>query len=164
MAELLPNDANSLKRVFSAFPTGVAVICARTPDGEDGGMTANAVCSLSLDPMLVLVCFERQARTLGLVERAGRFSINILGEDAAALAERFASKLSESDKMGPIAASDHDGVPVLDDAIAFAVCSVRETFPGGDHLIVTAEVDALSATEAAPLVWHRGAWGSVHAG
>ena len=62
-------------------------------------MTANALCSLSLDPLLVLVCFENQARTLPIVREAGRFGINLLAAGQQELAGVFASKLPEAEKL-----------------------------------------------------------------
>ncbi len=62
-------------------------------------MTANAICSLSLEPLLALVCFENQARTLPIVREAGRFAVNILGAGQEHLAGVFASKLPEAEKL-----------------------------------------------------------------
>jgi len=125
-------------------------------------MTANAICSLSLDPLLVLVCFQRDARTLPLVERAGRFSISILEAGRSDLASRFASKeIAEAQKISGVPHRSEAGVPVLDAAIAWAVCTVAETIPGGDHVIAIGSVDALGSREGAPLVWHRGEFTAV---
>src|ERR1700704_5944472 len=88
----------AFREVFGRFATGVAVITGAGPAGA-GGMTANAVCSLSLDPLLALVCFENQARTLPIVRDAGRFGINVLGAEHEELAGVFASKLPETEKL-----------------------------------------------------------------
>lgn len=155
-------DAGELRDVFARFPTGVAVVCARDGDGIAGGMTANALCSLSLDPLLVLVCFQQEARTLPLVERAGRFSISILEHGRGDLAERFASKrIEEAEKLAGVAHRDEFGVPVLDAAIAWTVCSVREMLPGGDHVITIGEVEGLGCREGEPLLWHRGRYAGL---
>lgn len=149
-------DASSLRSVFSRFPTGVAVVGVRTPSGAAGGMTANALCSLSLDPLLVLVCFEREARTLPLVEEAGRFSLSILDETAGPIADRFASKLAEEEKLDGVALSELDGLPVLDASVAWLTASVKEVIPGGDHLIVIGAVEKVGERDGAPLIWERG--------
>lgn len=160
--EMAPASADGLRDVFARFPTGVAVICARDDEGVAGGMTANAVSSLSLDPLLVLVCFQQEARTLPLVRRAGRFSISILEHGRGDLAERFASKrIEEADKLVGVPHRDEGGVPVLDAAIAWTVCSVKEMLPGGDHVIAIGEVEELGHREGEPLVWHRGRYGGV---
>ena len=56
-------------------------------------MTANAVCSLSLEPLLLLVCFDNAARTLPAVRETGRFGVNVLSAGQEDLARLFASKL-----------------------------------------------------------------------
>jgi 3-hydroxy-9,10-secoandrosta-1,3,5(10)-triene-9,17-dione monooxygenase reductase component len=121
-------------------------------------MTANAVCSLSLDPLLVLVCFDRSARTLPLVREAGRFAVNVLSAEHERLAGHFASKLPEAEKLARVPWHDEDGIPVLDEALAWVVCDLRDTHPGGDHLIATGAVTALGHGEGHPLVWYRGAY------
>ncbi len=161
MTANLPTDPDGLRRAFARFPTGVAVICARAEDGTDGGMTANAICSLSLDPLLVLVCFENEARTLPLVEAVGKFSVSILPEGARELADRFASKIEEGEKLRGVPSRDEDGVPVLEGSIAWAVCELDKTVEAGDHTIVIGEVKSLGASDGRPLVWFDGAYSSL---
>src|SRR2546421_12245411 len=90
-------DPELFREVFGRFATGVAVITTAGATGG-GGMTANALCSLSLDPLLALVCFENRARTLPIVRDAGRFGVNVLGGGQEEVARLFASKLPEEEK------------------------------------------------------------------
>ena len=92
------------------FATGVTVVTASGPEGPVG-MTANAVASLSLDPLLLLVCFDRTARTLPVIEQAGRFGVNVLAAGQQEWARRFASKLDESEKFAGVAALAARGHP-----------------------------------------------------
>src|SRR3712207_5302631 len=114
------------------FATGVAVVTAMGPGGP-GGMTANALTSLSLDPLLMLVCFDNTARTLPAIRAAGRFGISILRADQDAVAAVFASKAPEQEKFAGVGYTLEDGVPVLDGALAWLACTVHELLPGGDH-------------------------------
>ena len=91
-------DPDRYRTVFGHFATGVAVITVAGPAVE-GGMTANAVCSVSLDPLLALVCFEQSARTLPLVRDAGRFAVNVLRDGTEDVARVFASKVPEAHKL-----------------------------------------------------------------
>src|SRR5438270_4694858 len=100
------------REVFGRFATGVAVITGSGPTGS-GGMTANAICSLSLDPLLALVCFENQARTLPIVRDAGRFALNILSSEQEQLAGVFASKLPEAEKLDGVAHWFERGIPII---------------------------------------------------
>ncbi len=91
-------DPELFREVFGRFATGVAVITSASPRGA-GGMTANALCSLSLDPLLALVCFENSARTLPIVREAGRSPSTCWPPTRSELAGVFASKLPEAEKL-----------------------------------------------------------------
>lgn len=150
-------DQERFRAVFGHFPTGVAVITYLAPDGP-GGMTASAVCSLSLDPLLVLVCFDNAARTLPFVRELGRFAVNVLTADQHDAAAVFASKRPEREKFVGVEHSVHADVPILDGALAWVVCDLRELLPGGDHTIGIGAVAAMGDADGAPLVFYQGAY------
>lgn len=153
----LPPDPDRYRTVFGHFATGVAVVTVAAPAG-DGGMTANAVCSVSLDPMLALVCFEQRARTLPLVREAGRFGVNVLRAGAEDVARVFASKVPEAEKLRDVPHRREAGTPILEAALAWVVCDVRELIPAGDHEIAIGEVVAMDLADGDPLLWYRGAY------
>ena len=150
-----PIDPELFREVFGRFATGVAVITGAGPAGA-GGMTANALCSLSLDPLLALVCFENEARTLPIVREGGRFGVNVLSSEQRQLAGIFASKLPEHQKLDGVAHRIQHGVPVIDGALAWAVCELRELIAGGDHTIAIGEVMAMGLGDGEPLLWYAG--------
>jgi flavin reductase (DIM6/NTAB) family NADH-FMN oxidoreductase RutF len=152
-------EPERFRTVMGHFATGVAVVTVDAPGGPQG-MTANAVASLSLDPVLVLVCFDNGARTLSEVRRSGRFGVNVLADDQEPLARRFASK--EAAKFTEVSHSVHDGIPVLDGALAWVGCTLERLVPGGDHTIGIGAVHAaeLGPPGTEPLVWFRGDYGS----
>jgi len=153
-------DPVRYRAVFGHFATGVAVITVAGPAGE-GGLTANAVCSVSLDPLLALVCFEQSARTLPLVREAGRFAVNVLRVGSEDVARAFASKVPEGEKLRGVPHRLEVGMPILDAALAWIVCDVRELIPAGDHEIAIGEVIAMDVSEGEPLLWYRGAYRSL---
>jgi 3-hydroxy-9,10-secoandrosta-1,3,5(10)-triene-9,17-dione monooxygenase reductase component len=149
------SDPELFREVFGRFATGVAVITAAGPAGM-GGMTANALCSLSLDPLLVLVCFENEARTLPIVREAGRFGVNILGDHQEQLAAVFASKLPEAEKLDGVDHRFVGGVPMIEGSVAWAACDLRELLAGGDHTIAIGEAQELGLGDGEPLLWYGG--------
>lgn len=166
--ELAPQQptAELFREVFGRFATGVAVITTAGPGGT-GGMTANAVCSLSLEPLLVLVCFENGARTLPIVREAGRFAVNVLSADQEGLAAVFASKLPEGEKLDGIQHHLMAGIPVIDGSLAWALCQLRELIAGGDHTIAIGEAVGMGLGSGRPLLWFAGryhAWPGPDAG
>jgi 3-hydroxy-9,10-secoandrosta-1,3,5(10)-triene-9,17-dione monooxygenase reductase component len=150
-------DPELFREVFGRFATGVAVITSAGSGGA-GGMTANALCSLSLDPLLALVCFENRARTLPIVRESQRFAVNLLAAPQERLAGVFASKLPESEKLDGVAHHIVDDVPVLDGTLAWATCTLRELTPGGDHTIAIGTILSLGLGEGEPLLWYAGGY------
>ena len=151
------------RAVIGHFATGVCVV---TVDGPDGplGMTANAICSVSLEPLLLLVCFDQGARTLPVVRETRRFGVNVLAAGQADLAARFAAKAPEHEKFAGVAHHLHDGVPVLEGALAWLGCDLSELVPAGDHVIGIGAVRLAEAGEGEPLVWYRGGYGALAGG
>jgi 3-hydroxy-9,10-secoandrosta-1,3,5(10)-triene-9,17-dione monooxygenase reductase component len=145
----------SLRSAMARFPTGVTIVTAPTADGP-AGLAANAVTSLSLDPPLMLACLDRGSRTLRAVEGAGRFGVNVLSADAEHLARVFGRKVPMQEKWDEVGWSDRDGLPHLDDAIVFIGCTMRDVVNGGDHVIVTGEVETIAEREGSPLVFADG--------
>ena len=148
-------DPELFREVFRRFATGVAVVTSAASQAS-GGMTANALCSLSLDPLLALVCFENNARTLLIAREAGRFGVNVLGSHQEDVAEVFASKVPESEKLEAIAHRVQDGVPIIEGALSWVVCTLRELIAGGDHTIAIGRVVALGLGGGEPLLWYAG--------
>lgn len=163
---MTPPSPDEFRAVMSRFATGVTVMTTLA-EGLPHGMTANAVASVSLDPLLVLVCVERDTVMVDAVRESGVFAVNILGADAVALSERFA------DPDRPVGEDQFDGVgrragttgaPILDAAIAWLECERWATYDGGDHEIVVGRVVALGRhTDAPPLLYYRSGYGTVAA-
>jgi flavin reductase (DIM6/NTAB) family NADH-FMN oxidoreductase RutF len=143
------------RAVMGHFATGVTVVTAAAPDGPVG-MTANAVCSVSLDPLLLLVCFDNEARTLPVVRENGRFGVNVLSAGQEDLARLFASKRPEREKFAGVAHTVHDGIPVIEGVLAWVGCRLERLLPGGDHTIGIGAVEAAEAGRGDPLLWYRG--------
>src|SRR5437588_1835718 len=148
-------DPELFREVFGRFATGVAVITSAGSAGT-GGMTANALCSLSLDPLLALVCFENRARTLPIVRESGRFAVNVLRSGQEDLAGVFASKMPEAEKLEGVQHRFESGVPIIEGSLAWAACELRELMPGGDHTIAIGEVIAMGLGSGDPLLWYSG--------
>jgi flavin reductase (DIM6/NTAB) family NADH-FMN oxidoreductase RutF len=147
--------------VIGHFATGVAVITGQGPDGP-GGMTANALCSLSLDPLLLLVCFENTARTLPIIRGSRRFAVNILATDQLDTSLVFASKLAEADKFADVDHELRSGVPVLRGSLAWLVCDLREFVAAGDHEIAIGAVTEMEhSVDREPLLWYGGAYRTI---
>jgi flavin reductase (DIM6/NTAB) family NADH-FMN oxidoreductase RutF len=142
---------------MASLPTGVTVVTASGAEGP-AGATANAVCSLSIEPMLMLACLDRGSRTLLAVQAADRFGVSVLHKGQEGVARTFATKAPVAEKWEGVAWSERAGVPAIDDALVWVACELRDVISAGDHVIVTGEVTELVATEGDPLVFYGGGY------
>lgn len=128
-------DATAWRRLIGNFATGVCVVTTSL-EGAPRGCTANSLTSVSLDPLLVLVCFDHGSNTLEAVRATGRFCLNVLSAGQEPLSRHFACKGIEEEKFAGIPYHLRDDLPVLDGCLAWIACDVESEVPGGDHAIV----------------------------
>lgn len=149
------------KDAISNFATGVTVVTSFTRDGLPTGMTANAITSLSLDPLLMVVCFDKTARTRTAAVHSGCVGVNVLAAGQEAISNAFASKASEAEKFSGVGWSERAGVPVLYDSVAWFAGELTELLPGGDHEIGIVAVREFGADGGDPLLYWHGAYSRV---
>lgn len=152
-------DPVMFRRVTGAFATGVTVITVERDPGVVHGMTANSFTSVSLDPLLVLVCVDHDARLLSFLKSQRRFGVSILREEQQALSEHFAKceQTPEADaRLGIRYRWTSSGIPLLNDALAQLACNVVGEHPAGDHTIFIGEVESMECFDGQPLLFHRG--------
>lgn len=151
----MPLDTAAFRASLSRFASGVTVLTTRTPDGQDLGMTATAFSSLSLDPPLVLVCIDRVASIAPALEQAEHLAVHVLGADQESLSRRFAQK--DGDRFAGLDVTrGAGGVALLPGALVRLECRIVERLPGGDHVIVVAEVLGAEVADGDPLLYFRG--------
>ncbi|MDP9349400.1 MAG: flavin reductase family protein [Gemmatimonadota bacterium] len=153
-------DAIEFRRVMGHFATGVAIVTTRDPAGRPCGLTANAVCSVSIDPTLVLVCVDHRSDSHDCIGSSGVFAVNVLAQEGGeTLARRFSAREVQDKFRGVAYAEETTGAPVLPGALAWLDCRVVEAHRGGDHTIFLGEVMAADAREGSPLLYYRGGYG-----
>jgi 3-hydroxy-9,10-secoandrosta-1,3,5(10)-triene-9,17-dione monooxygenase reductase component len=152
-----------LREAMGHFATGVTVITSVGPDGEPVGTTANAVTSLSLEPPLVLVCFDLKSATLSAIRGHGAFAVNVLGHRQRQLSANFARRGLSAVWEGVSHHRGPTGSPRLADVIAVIECTVEHSLPGGDHEIIIGRVRhvGVNGEGATPLLFWRGKYTSI---
>jgi flavin-dependent trigonelline monooxygenase, reductase component len=153
--------AEAFRAALRTCPTGVTVVTTWSDDAVPVGMTVSAFCSVSLDPPLLLVCVGRGSSLDAPLQEDRCFAVNVLGGAQGALSDRFARRGGERFADVPHH-RDHAGIPVLDDVVAVFRCRVRQRHDAGDHAIVVGGVEAVRVGDAAPLLYHRGRYASMH--
>jgi flavin reductase (DIM6/NTAB) family NADH-FMN oxidoreductase RutF len=156
--ELVPMprpDPDTFRSALASLPTGVTIVATNGADGP-AGATANAVSSLSIEPMLMLACLDRGSRTLLAVQAADRFSVSVLHDGQEPIARSFATKAPPAEKWAGVSWSERDGLPAIDDALLWVACDLRDVITAGDHVILTGAVTDLTTATGTPLVFHAG--------
>lgn len=152
---MIAPDPASFRAAMAGLPTGVTIVTASGPDGP-AGATANAVCSLSIEPMMMLACLDRGSRTLLAVQAADSFGISVLRAGQEPIARTFATKAPVPEKWSGVAWREREGIPAIDDTLIWIACDLRDVISAGDHVIVTGAVKALDVHQGEPLIFHRG--------
>ncbi len=156
--------ARRFRDVLGTFASGITVITTMSGD-EPVGMTCQSFSSVSLDPPLVLFVPARSSRAWPLIQRSGRFCVNILGADQQAISDQMATK--GTDKFAGISwrPGAGTGSPVLDGALGHLDCTVQTVHEAGDHFVVIGRVqhlevasDDVASAAQAPLLYFRGSY------
>jgi flavin reductase (DIM6/NTAB) family NADH-FMN oxidoreductase RutF len=156
-------SAAEFRDAMGHFATGVTVVTSVDADGEPVGTTANAVTSLSLDPPLVIVCFDLGSVTLQAIRGHGAFVVNVLAAPQQHLSRNFARRGLAAAWDGVQHRREPTGSPRLEDVLAVLECTVEHALPGGDHEIIVGRVRHVetSANPNGPLVFFRGTYASL---
>jgi flavin reductase (DIM6/NTAB) family NADH-FMN oxidoreductase RutF len=160
--EVVGADADALRGAMSHFPTGVTVLTSGKEENVEG-MTANAVISVSLDPLLFLVSVHKDARINPRIKEESYFAVNLLADDQEGLSRLFASPerssgLQALHSLGGGYGST--GAPLAAGALAAIECELAEIYAGGDHDLFLGRVVEvrLGDTRKGPLIFHEGGY------
>lgn len=149
------------RQALGRFATGVTVVTAERAPGQVHGMTANSFTAVSLEPLLILVCVNEEARMLPVLKKAQRFGVNILKDNQRAISEFFAQPEQDPElerALGIRFTWTASGIPVLADALVQLTCTVAGSHPSGDHTIFLGEVESAEVFEGEPLLFFRGTY------
>ncbi|MHC5909193.1 flavin reductase family protein [Streptomyces sp. S6] len=144
------------RTLMAGFPTGVTVVTTTGADGLPWGMTLTSLCSVSLEPPVLLVCMRRGSPTLDAVQDSRRFAVNLLHRGARPTAELFASGAPDRFDRVPWFTDDDAGGPHLVDAAhTVADCVVTDDQAVGDHVVIMGRVSRVTrmAQEQHPLLY-----------
>ncbi|WP_330307060.1 MULTISPECIES: flavin reductase family protein [unclassified Streptomyces] len=150
-------EGAALRSALRAHASGVAVLTAAGTAGP-AGVTITSFTSVSAEPALVSFCLAETSSTWARIRDCEWFGIQVLSAEQADVAERFAASGTDRFAAPTRWHTGPQGVPLLDDCLAWLVCSRRERLRLGDHHMVVAAVEhALAGAPGDALVHLRGA-------
>jgi flavin reductase (DIM6/NTAB) family NADH-FMN oxidoreductase RutF len=150
--------ALELREALGHLPTGVTVVTSLDADGNPVGTTVSAICSLSAEPAMVLVCLARASETLRAIRAHGGFAVNVLADDQDLISTNFARSGNDATWDAVPHQALGTGLPQLRSALAVLDCGVEAVHAGGDHKIVIGRVSEarVAADGTGPLLHWRG--------
>ena len=155
-------DSDLFRRAWSNFATGASLITTVEADGTVHGMTANGIASISLDPMLSMVCVGHNANTHPIIKRTGRYGINILSEDQKMIGDYYARSAEKRDgSINPDFFFTSSGIPFLEGSLSSLDCKVVSVYEEGDHTIFIGEVEEMKVGNGRPLLFYEGKWSKL---
>jgi len=136
----------------------VTIITAGDAQGR-AGMVATAVMSMSAEPPSLAVGVNRGSGVWPIIQKTGRFSVNLLSSNHKGLVSTFSGKLHGEERfaLGEWRLH-HTEISYLDDAVVTLFCRVDGTLDYGTHtLFIGAVEDVLfSENETESLLWRNG--------
>jgi flavin reductase (DIM6/NTAB) family NADH-FMN oxidoreductase RutF len=152
-------SATEFRKAMGCFATGVTIVTVDL-DGEVHGMTANAFASVSLDPLLVLVCVDHTTRTHAHLHEKKRFGVNVLCDDQRAISEYYANPERTHERAEIEAGARFErtrhGTPMLHGSLVYLECRLHSAQDAGDHTIFIAEVEDVVVNDGNPLLFFKG--------
>jgi flavin reductase (DIM6/NTAB) family NADH-FMN oxidoreductase RutF len=147
------------------LPTGVTVVTAEL-EGHVHGMTANAVTSLSVNPMQMLVCVSKKAKLAAMLRPGLPFTVNILSDDQSRISNHFAGAGRKPEVMPELHFIHWAGGARLEGALGAIGCEAHNLVDGGDHWIVIGNVVSLfqGSDVDHPLLYFRGRYRRLEGG
>jgi flavin reductase (DIM6/NTAB) family NADH-FMN oxidoreductase RutF len=154
--------SDQFRQVMGNFATGITVVTTHDKEGKPYGLTVNSFTSVSLNPVLVLVCLDLRLSGLQSFRDSRHFGISILSEHQEDISRVFARK--DAERPSEIFFEGKLGMPLLKNALAIMECQTVKIYEGGDHLIFLGEVDNAEVIQPDhPLLYFRGKYRKVHA-
>lgn len=146
-------DPTTLRRALACFPSGITAVCALN-DGSPVGMAANSFSSVSLQPPLVSVCFDRASNTWPRLRHRPRLGISVLAEHHEQACRALSAK--EGDRFAGLEWTVSDGGAVFVAGAALQLeCQPADEVPAGDHVIALLRVRTVDVfPDVRPLVFH----------
>ena len=153
-------DPALFRSVLGRFASGVTVVTARDSARTDHGMTVSAFCSLSLDPLLVLICVEHNTVLHPVLAQASQFAVNMLASGQESISRRFSEQID--DRFEGIGYTRGiTGCAILGGILGYLECDIDARYPGGDHTIIVGRVIAAAAHKGSPLLYYRGGYAQL---
>jgi|TARA_B100001063_G_scaffold194765_1_gene186332 flavin reductase (DIM6/NTAB) family NADH-FMN oxidoreductase RutF len=147
------------KEICSTYATGVTIITSKN-NKKDYGFTANSFTSVSIDPLLVLFCLNKEAKSNIALKKNSFFNVSILSNDQKDICFQFANnKLTQKERFSGVETTDSkNNIKIISNSCSFLECRITDLISAGDHFIYVGEClnGGINKSELNPLIYHKG--------
>lgn len=147
------SSTTTFQETMSRLVSGVAVVTTATDTGEPCGLLVTSLSSYSAAPPSLTVNIGRSSRSSPSFNACRKFAVHIMSKDQLEVARTFADR--STDKFSSCRWHWHSGVPRLDGALGFLLCTTARVFSHGDHSILIGNIESGHVVEGAPLIYFR---------
>ena len=152
----LYNDEDQIGTAIGRIPSGCAILTVEHKQ-QSTGLLVSWYQQVSFEPPTITVACKQGRPAQSLIDNAGKFVINVIGEDTSQMFKHFGKGFSpQEDAFAGLEIEKSEYGPLVQDCIAHLGCTVIQKISAGDHDLYIAQVMAGSAdSEVAPYVHLR---------
>ncbi len=143
--------AHQFRKALGLFATGITIVTVEHASGS--------VRSVSLDPLLILICVDKRAAILPMLEKKKRFGVSVLKEGHEAISEYFAKGVQSTEAEQRLSIHYRwtpSGIPVLEGTLLQLSCEVVASHLAGDHTVFVGKVVEAEIHDGKPLLYFGG--------
>ncbi len=145
-----PDISDQFRAGMSRLGSACTIITSATPLGR-AGLTATAVCSVSVTPPRLLVCVNRNTHAHAIIDTSQTLAVNVLSAEQEPLARRFAGMTSgvngEDKFLEGTWMTGAQGTPLLAGALVTFECRVQSASIHGTHTVFMCDVTHVHSLE-----------------
>ena len=165
MPTQLSKDMQDFKDAATKFASGVTVVSVKT-DTDFHAMTVSAFSTISMDPLLIMVCISNKSKMHNILLNHKKFSVSILEESQGNISSHFAGQKQldvlgqDFGKANMVSIDEHYNI--VDNAASFFLCNLDEAYEKGDHTLFFGRVvKSQSITTKKPLIYYSRGYSTV---
>jgi len=143
MSEQLSDVAAVLGRV----PSGLFILTAQSPEGDETGLLASWVQQAGFDPPAITVAVNKSRYLNDWLAKSPRVAISVVGESQKEYLGHFGRGFEPGEPAFEgldIARTSHE-LPVLADSLGWLAGEVTGSVEAGDHVIYAVRISESSA-------------------
>ncbi len=130
-----------LGKALGRIPSGISILTAHA-DNQDSALLASWFQQIAFEPPMISIAIQNDRPILGMIRQTKQFTLNLLHHDQKKFLGHFGKGFApgENPFMTVDVTQTEDKGAVLNEAMAYLFCSLREEFQVANQVILIGEV------------------------